>query len=339
MSNVRRPANTAFRLSLPASLMHAERSAVARVRARPMLAVWAELFNHYASLAMEMRTIKRVGIVVKPKNPEAFATACELSEWLGAKGIEQVGEPCVWSENPENNEAEDSEMAERADLIVVLGGDGTMISTARMVGDHEVLVLGINYGSLGYLTDFRIEEMFPAIEAIFRGEYEIDPRVMLRAEHWRTGEMLAEGRVLNDVVINKAALARIIEIEVSLNGQFVNSFRADGLIVSTPTGSTAYNLSAGGPIIYPSMNAVVVTPICPFTLTNRPIVVPDDAEIELKLMHENEGVVLTLDGQIGHAMQSGDCVRIRKSRTTFNLVQPQNRNYFDVLRNKLKWGR
>ena len=168
---------------------------------------------------------------------------------------------------------------------------------------------------------------------------DIDRRVTLHAEHWRGEEKLASGRVLNDVVINKAALARIIEIDVSLDGFFVNSFRADGLIISTPTGSTAYNLSAGGPIIYPSMNAVVLTPICPFTLTNRPIVIPDDAMIELRLRQENEGVVLTLDGQIGYTMTIDDCVRIRKSRTTFNLVQPANRNYFDVLRNKLKWGR
>jgi NAD+ kinase len=289
---------------------------------------------------MEKRQVSKVGVVVKPNSPEAFRTACDLSIWLRKNKIEQVGEPCVWSEHPANNaEAISDELAANSDLIVVLGGDGTMISTARMIGDHQVLVLGINYGSLGYLTDFRIEEMFPALEAIFRGEYDIDSRVMLHAEHWRDGEMLAKGRVLNDVVINKAALARIIEIEVSLNGLFVNSFRADGLIVSTPTGSTAYNLSAGGPIVYPSMNAVVLTPICPFTLTNRPIVVPDDAQIELKVDGENKGVVLTLDGQLGYPMEPEDCVRIRKSRTTFNLVQPPNRNYFDVLRNKLKWGR
>jgi NAD+ kinase len=151
--------------------------------------------------------------------------------------------------------------------------------------------------------------------------------------------MIASGRVLNDVVINKAALARIIEIEVHLNGLFVNTFRSDGLIVATPTGSTAYNLSAGGPIIYPSMNAIVVTPICPFTLTNRPIVIPDTAEIELKLLNANEGVVLTLDGQTGYTMKDRDRVMIRKSSTTFNLVRPASRNYFDVLRNKLKWGR
>ena len=226
-----------------------------------------------------------------------------------------------------------------ADLIVVLGGDGTMISTARLVGDLDVLVLGVNYGSLGYLTDFRIEEMFSALEGILEGQYDIDRRVMLDAEQWRGGKLIAEGRVLNDVVINKAALARIIEITVSLNGLFVNSFRADGLIVSTPTGSTAYNLSAGGPIIFPSMNAIVLTPICPFTLTNRPIVIPDNAQIELILDNENEGVVLSLDGQIGHQMDVGDRVVIRKSRTSFNLVHPSNRNYFDVLRNKLKWGR
>ncbi|MBA2378422.1 MAG: NAD(+)/NADH kinase [Blastocatellia bacterium] len=292
---------------------------------------------------MERVELKTVGIVVKPDHEAAWRTACELSGWLSRRGITLAGEPYC------PVEAIDLEAEERhngrgalgaaADLIVVLGGDGTMISTARLIGDHEVLVLGVNYGSLGYLTDFRIEEMYSALESIFEGNYEIDRRVMLGVEHRRRDKMLAKGRVLNDVVINKAALARIIEIDVDLNGLFVNSFRADGLIVSTPTGSTAYNLSAGGPIIYPSMNAIVVTPICPFTLTNRPIVIPDDAVVELTLKNENEGVVLTFDGQIGYPMESGDRAVIRKSGTTFNLLQPPNRNYFDVLRNKLKWGR
>jgi NAD+ kinase len=293
---------------------------------------------------MTNREIKSVGIVVKPNHAEAWTTACELSEWLEKRGVELIGKP--YSEGSKlNADACDIETVDtvrfgsEADLIVVLGGDGTMISTARLVGNREVLVLGVNYGSLGYLTDFRIEEMFPTLELIFEGNFEIDRRVMLDAEHWRENEKLASGRVLNDVVINKAALARIIEIEVGLNSLFVNSFRSDGLIVATPTGSTAYNLSAGGPIVYPSMNAVVLTPICPFTLTNRPIVIPDAAEIELKLMNGNEGVVLTLDGQTGFPMEAHDRVVIRKSAMTFNLVQPPNRNYFDVLRNKLKWGR
>lgn len=273
-------------------------------------------------------------IIVKPGDGEAAATARELAAWLAGKDAVQVRGPLIAG----SHEADEAEFSD-GELIVVLGGDGTMISAARIAADDDVLVMGINYGGLGYLTDFRIEEMHSGIEAIFDGEYDVDTRVMLRAELWRGDEKLADGRVLNDVVINKAAVARIIEINVSLNGLFVNSFRADGLIVSTPTGSTAYNLSAGGPIIFPSMNAVVLTPICPFTLTNRPIVVPDTAEIELILDNENEGVVLSLDGQTGYAMHSGDRVKIRKSRTTLKLVQPPNRNYFDVLRNKLKWGR
>jgi NAD+ kinase len=280
------------------------------------------------------KEIRSVGIVVKPGHDRAMATAAELSKWLGRRGIKQAGEPVAAGDEP----GEGSQFLD-ADLFVVLGGDGTMISTARLAGDTDALIVGVNYGSLGYLTDFRIEEMFSGLENIISGEYDVDRRVMLDAEQWRGTRLLAKGRVLNDVVINKAALARIIEITVSLNGLYVNSFRADGLIVSTPTGSTAYNLSAGGPIIYPSMNAVVLTPICPFTLTNRPIVVPDTAEIELVLNNENEGVVLSLDGQIGYQMEVHDRIIIRKSETTLNLVKPSNRNYFDVLRDKLKWGR
>lgn len=283
---------------------------------------------------MVSKEIRSVGIVVKPGHAEAGQTAAELTEWLRSRDISQACKPVSSGEIHG-----ESAPTMAADLIVVLGGDGTMISTSRLVGDTDVLVLGINYGGLGYLTDFRIEEMFPALEAIIAGQYDIDRRVMLDAEHWRGDERLASGRVLNDVVINKSALARIIDIDVRLNELFVNTFRADGLIVSTPTGSTAYNLSAGGPIIYPSMNAVVLTPICPFTLTNRPLVIPDTDTIELTLNNEQEGVVLSLDGQTGYPLQALDRVVISKSGTTFNLVQPTNRNYFDVLRDKLKWGR
>ena len=293
---------------------------------------------------MSESRIKCIGVVVKPHHREAWATACELAAWLKARGISVVGESFQETKQIdfaacEIETVEYGKFHAEADLIVVLGGDGTMISTARLVGEREIPILGINYGSLGYLTEFRIEEMAGALESVLSGNYKIDRRVMLDVEHRRDNEKIGGGRVLNDVVVNKSVLARIIEIEVQLDEFYVNSFRADGLIISTPTGSTAYNLSAGGPIIFPSMNAVVVTPICPFTLTNRPLVVPDSAEIKLKLKHENEGVVLTLDGQVGFQMQTGDAVSIRKSRTAFNLVQPPNRNYFDVLRDKLKWGR
>jgi len=283
---------------------------------------------------MSEKPVKSVAIIVKPHHDEARATAEQLSAWLSDRKLKQVGDTLSASDA-----RREPTVISDADLIVVLGGDGTMISAARMVGDADVPILGVNYGSLGYLTDFRIEEMFSALESIVDGEYEIDRRVMLDVELWRNEGKIASGRVLNDIVVNKAALARIIDIEVTLNGLFVNSFRADGLIVSTPTGSTAYNLSAGGPIVYPSMNAVVITPICPFTLTNRPLVVPDSAAIVLTLKSGNEGVALTLDGQTGFTMEAGDRVEARKSATSFNLIRPTNRNYFDVLRDKLRWGR
>jgi len=292
-----------------------------------------------------MASIKRIGVVVKPHQPDALTTLCRLTEWLGQRDIGLVGGAEIERERIEHETgcaievASQEELAGQVDLILVLGGDGTMIATARMIGNTEVPVLGVNYGGLGYLAEFRIEELFAALESILASNYKLQRRLMLSVELRRGEKIVTSNRVLNDVVVNKSALARIIEIETYLNEQFVNSFRADGLIVSTPTGSTAYNLSAGGPVIFPSMSAVVITPICPFTLSNRPIVVPDDSLIEVRLMTENEEVALTLDGQVGFPLQAGDRIVIRKSNTTFNLIQPANRNYFDVLRDKLKWGR
>ena len=289
--------------------------------------------------------IKRVGVVVKPHQPDALETLCRLTEWLNQRGLKLVGGPELERERIEHEtgcaveSVKQEELSQSVDLMLVLGGDGTMIATARRVGDTEVPVIGVNYGGLGYLAEFRIEELFSALETILDGNYKVERRVMLSVELRRGEELVTQNRVLNDVVLNTSALARIIQIETYLNDQFVNSSRADGLIVATPTGSTAYNLSAGGPVIYPSMNAVVITPICPFTLSNRPIVVPDDSVIEVRLMTEKEDVALTLDGQVGFPLQAADRVVIRKSQTTFNLVQPANRNYFDLLRDKLRWGR
>ena len=294
---------------------------------------------------MAASSIKRIGVVVKPHQPDALETLCRLTQWLSQRQITLVGLPEIEREQIEHQTgcavdvATDAELAKRVDLMLVLGGDGTMIATARMIGDTEVPVIGVNYGGLGYLAEFRIEELFTALDSILAGDYKLQKREMLAIELRRGEDLVTKSRVLNDVVMNKSALARIIEIETYLNGQFVNSFRADGLIVSTPTGSTAYNLSAGGPIVFPSMNAIVITPICPFTLSNRPIVVPDDSIIEVRLMTEKEDVALTLDGQVGFPLQAGDRVVIRKSQTNFNLVQPKNRNYFDLLRDKLRWGR
>jgi NAD+ kinase len=294
---------------------------------------------------MEKPTIRRVGVFVKPNHPEAVQTLCRLLEFFTARGVALVATPRPDRDVIERETGcalevlEQDALAASVDLIVVLGGDGTMISTARLLDNRSVPVLGINYGRLGYLTEIRVEEMTGALDAILAGQYRIDSRLMLAAELWRGEEKLLRNRVLNDIVVSKSALARIIEIETRLDTQMVNVFRADGLIVSTPTGSTAYNLSAGGPIIYPSMSAVVITPICPHTLSNRPLVVPDAAEIEVTLKTPKEEVALTLDGQVGFRLEAGDRIRIVKSRTTFNLVQPLNRNYFEVLRGKLKWGR
>ena len=294
---------------------------------------------------MAQPSIKRIGVVVKPHQPDALQTLCRLTEWLSQRDIKLVGGPEIERERIEHQtgcaieSVKEEALAKTVDLMLVLGGDGTMIATARMLGDIEVPVMGVNYGGLGYLAEFPLEELFSALEAILAGDYKVQERLMLTVELRRGEESITKNRVLNDVVVNKSALARIIEIETYLNNQFLNRFRADGLIVSTPTGSTAYNLSAGGPIIFPSMNAVVITPICPFTLSNRPIVVPDDSVIEVRLMTKNEEVALTLDGQVGFPLQAGDRALIRKSNATFNLVQPANRNYFDVLRDKLKWGR
>jgi len=307
--------------------------------------IHARLFSVGAAAKKNMSSIKRIGIVLKPHQPDALKTICELVEWLGKRGIALSGGPEIEREQIEHATGCSVEtvavdkLPSSVDLILVLGGDGTMIATARMIGDREVPVMGVNFGGLGYLAEFRIEELYTALEAILAGNYRLDRRVMLAVELLRGNDPVTTHQVLNDVVINKSALARIIEIEAYLNQQFVNSFRADGLIISTPTGSTAYNLSAGGPVIFPSMNAVVITPICPFTLSNRPIVVPDDAVIELRLKTEQEDVALTLDGQAGFPLKVENRVVIRKSRTTFNLVQPMNRNYFDVLRDKLRWGR
>ncbi len=294
---------------------------------------------------MEKSQIRRVGVIVKPAQPEALGMLCELVVWLQERGLALVGEPelergRIEAETNCAIEIEESnQLAGSVDLFVVLGGDGTMIRAARLVGEHDIPVLGINYGSLGYLAEFRANELFPALESILAGDYHLDERVMLDVEVLHDDEQRIRGRVLNDVVINKSALARIIEIVARLNYQFVNAFRADGLIVSTPTGSTAYNLSAGGPVIYPSMEAIVITPICPFTLSNRPLVVPDSASIELCIKTPKEEVAITLDGQIGFPLEVGDRVLIKKSRTTFKIVQPMDHNYFEVLRDKLCWGK
>jgi NAD+ kinase len=230
------------------------------------------------------------------------------------------------------------EIMQQADLAIVLGGDGTMLSVARRASRREVPILGVNLGSLGFLTATTTEEMVTMLERVLAGEYEVERRSLLEAVLVRAGDRLGAFQVLNDVVINKGALARIIDMETWVDDQYLCTYKADGLIVSTPTGSTAYSLAAGGPIIDPGVGVVVLAPICPHTLSNRPIVLPDHAAIQVVLRTADEDVILTLDGQEGLPMKAGDTIGIKRSGIMASFVKSPSRTFFDVLRSKLRWG-
>jgi len=214
-----------------------------------------------------------------------------------------------------------------------------MLGAARMLGRYGLPILGVNLGGLGYLTGIPLEQLYPSIEMMIQGRLGVESRVMLENRVIRKGKEILRFHVLNDVVINKMTLARIIDLDVTINKEFLTTFRADGLIISTPTGSTAYNLSAGGPILYPTMESFILTPICPFALTNRPIILPDTDVIKIKMGHQSkEKVVLTFDGQVGFDFYSGDELIISKSTEKIKLLSPPDHSYFEILRTKLKWG-
>jgi NAD+ kinase len=209
---------------------------------------------------------------------------------------------------------------------------------ARQVWNRDIPIFGVNIGGLGFLTEIRLEELYQVMERVLQGDYSTDERDVLSASVIRRGGKVAEYIVLNDAVINKGALARIIDLETTINGQYVATFQSDGLIISTPTGSTAYNLSAGGPIVYPSLHSLIITPICPHTLTNRPIVIPDDVEVRALLKSKQQEVILTLDGQQGFPLEYDDVVQVRKAEGRILLIKSPYRHYFELLREKLKWG-
>lgn len=282
--------------------------------------------------------MKRLGIIAKPDEPRAVTIAEQIRDWARGNGLKLLVDDHIVRVPPATDIASAEEVAARSDLLVVLGGDGTMIAAARLVGGRDTPVLGINLGALGYLTEFSGDEALPALERIAAGDYESAPLTMLDWNVTRRGQEIGAGCVLNDVVVNKSALARIIEIGCSIGELHVTTYRADGLIVATPTGSTAYNLSAGGPIIHPATEAIVIAPICPHTLTNRPIVLPDSVEVTLALVTRHQQVMITSDGQTGMPLEAGDLVRIRKSAKSFNMVRPKDRDYFRILRDKLKWS-
>ena len=222
--------------------------------------------------------------------------------------------------------------------VVVLGGDGTLLSVARLLTDRNIPVLGVNIGGMGFLTEVGLEERYRFFEDILAERFEVERRMRLHATFFRQGVSFLESTVLNDVVINKAAIARIVDLEVMIDGLPLTTYRADGLIVATATGSTAYNLSAGGPIVYPTAESIILTPICEFSLTNRSIVLPGDAHVEIKVGAKATDVILTCDGQVGSELQAGDIVQVEQAAQPLFLVKSRQEDYFTILRNKLKWG-
>ncbi|MEW6543559.1 MAG: NAD(+)/NADH kinase [Nitrospirota bacterium] len=282
--------------------------------------------------------MKTIGILTKPKFPDVKHILKDLVAWLRERRKEVVldgstaaliGEPATFKK---------TQIATLADMVVVLGGDGTMLNAARLVEERGVPILGVNMGGLGFLTEASVEQLYPALEKVFAQEFLLDDRLMLRSQLHRHGEHVAQATVLNDVVISKGTLARMIEVQIAIDGQLVTRLRGDGLIVSTPTGSTAYSLSAGGPIAAPSIQALILTPICPHTLTHRPLLIPSGASLEVTLLSEDEGAMTTFDGQVGVAMTQGDTVTIRVSEHRTRLIRFPDRTYYEVLRRKLKWG-
>lgn len=283
--------------------------------------------------------MKKIGIVVKDQE-EAIEKSKELAAWLKAKGIgvltrKNIPAPITSRECLVEN-------ISRAPLdlscIVVLGGDGTFLSAVRWIQDTGIPVLGVNLGGFGFLTEASADHLFPIMEDIINDACTTEERILLSAQVWRDGEGIACQTVLNDVVVNKEALARIAHIRTYINDDYLTTFKADGLIVATPTGSTAYSLSAGGPIIYPSLKTIILTPICPFTLTNRSLILPDTATIKIRLDERDSSVFLTFDGQVGLHITYQDSIAIQKAPHTIHMIRPPGLSYYDVLKAKLRWG-
>ncbi|MCH2695374.1 MAG: NAD(+)/NADH kinase [Acidobacteriia bacterium] len=284
-----------------------------------------------------MRTIKRVGIIVNPKISTVPVVIQELENWFRERNIEfELDNETASIVNRQG--IPKSEIPKCCDLIVAMGGDGTLLSVARILKTHLVPILAVNLGSLGFLTEITLEEMFPTLELVIAGKATLQQRMMIDVSVIRAGKCINSYQGLNDVVINKGVLARIIDINVKIDNNFVATYKADGIIVGTPTGSTAYTLSAGGSILYPTLDAMVVTPIASHTLTFRSLVVPDSSVVELSLKPTQESIFMTVDGQIGLNLQGKDRVSVKKSSNYVELIQSPEKSFFDILRQKLKWG-
>ena len=285
-----------------------------------------------------MQAIETVGIISKPGSSQAALIVPQLLSWLSQRGISVRYDTETAGYAGCQDGLERTEVPEGCQLIIVLGGDGTLLSAARAIGGREIPLFAVNLGGLGFLTAITVDDIYPELERAFRGEHRIGRRRMLQCELWRGNAKLAAYDALNDVVITKASLARMIDLETFVDNHFVCAYKADGLIIATPTGSTAYSLSAGGPIIFPTVAAIAITPICPHMLTNRPVIVADSSVIQMISHADNDAAYLTIDGQVGEPLKKEDCIVCRSSPKALSLIRPPRMLYFDVLREKLKWG-
>ena len=280
-----------------------------------------------------------VGIIFKHRFEPARIEAEKLEKWLRDKGISVYSEEMLPMGRINGCDGNTASIPDNLKWVVVLGGDGTLLGAARKLGGHGVPILGVNLGGLGFLTSIPINRLYPSIEMILSGDLKIEDRLMIETKVLRDEKEAFCFKSLNDVVINKGALARIIDLDVYINDEFLTTYRSDGLIISTPTGSTAYNLAAGGPILYPTMSNFIVTPICPFTLTNRPIILPDSETVLITMGKKSEEeVILTFDGQVGFNLLHGDKVLIYKSKARIKLFKSPDQTYFEILRKKMMWG-
>ena len=281
--------------------------------------------------------IPKVGIVSKPGREDIPPLVTKLIAWLDQQSVDAEYDVVTAGHLGREGGFRREELPEGFDLLVVLGGDGTLLSAARAVGEREIPILAVNLGGLGFMMTTGPDELLPHLERVLAGDYSVQSRSVLKAEIMRGNESVGAYHALNDVVINKAAVARLLELDAFVDGEFVCSYRADGLVLSTPTGSTAYSLSAGGPVILPSVSAISVTPICPHTLTNRPVLVSEASTVEA-VLRRGEDAYLTVDGQVGIALHQLDRIRARRADHSVKVIQPQRVRFFEVLRRKMKWG-
>jgi len=285
-----------------------------------------------------MPDIRVVGIVAKPGIPRATSIVTELLEWLRERSVEARLDEEAARYMGQDDGLSREQIVDGIQLLIVLGGDGTLLAAARAVAGRVIPIFPVNLGGLGFLTAITLEQLYPELERALHGEQRIVPRKMLHGELTRGAHLVKSYEALNDIVIAKTQIARMIELETHVDQQYISTYKSDGLIVATPTGSTAYSLSAGGAIVYPAAGVLCITPVCPHMLTNRPVIVPDNMVIQIVVQANDEEAFLTIDGQVGEPLMRDDRLICRSSEHSVHLIRPPKMFFFDVLRQKLKWG-